>query len=40
MMRAQANELRKGGERYPFRKMFLDVGGDDPLLPRSEPPLT
>src|SRR6478672_897539 len=34
---AQADELRKRVERYPLRKMFLDVGGDDPLLPRGEP---
>jgi hypothetical protein len=34
---AQADKLRKRVKRYPLRKMFLDVGGDDPFLPRGEP---
>ena len=33
---AQADELRKRVERYLLHKMFLDVGGDDPFLPRGE----
>ena len=36
MMRAVANEPRKSGERYPLGKMFLDIRGDDPLLPARE----
>jgi hypothetical protein len=37
MEAAQANELREGAKVYPLRKMFLDVAGDAPLLPHSEP---
>jgi hypothetical protein len=37
MIWAQANELRECGERYLLRKVLLDIGGDDPLLPSGEP---
>lgn len=32
-----ADQLRKGGGRYPLRKMFFDVGGCNSQLPRAEP---
>src|SRR3982074_66146 len=36
IVRAQPNETRERGERYLLREMFLDIGGDDPLLPARE----
>lgn len=34
---AQASKLRQSGERNSFRKVFLDVGCDDSLLPAGQP---
>ena len=36
IIRTQTNETRERGERYLFGEMFLDIGGDDPLLPAGE----
>ena len=36
MTRAQTNEVRQRGKRYPLVEMLLDIGSDDPLLPGSE----
>src|SRR5712691_9344541 len=33
---AQPHELRELGERYRLRKVFCDIVGDDPLLPRRK----
>src|SRR5262249_46070662 len=33
MTRAETNEVRQRGQRYPLVDMFLDIGRDDPLLP-------
>src|SRR4029077_2830472 len=33
IIRTQANETRKRGERYLLGEMFLDIRGHDPLLP-------
>src|SRR5262245_50394245 len=36
MTRAQMNEVRQGGKRYPLVDVVLDIGSDDPLLPGCE----
>ena len=36
VVRAQASEPRKGGERYRFAQMGVDIGCDDSLLPACE----
>src|SRR6476659_3061622 len=36
IVRAQADELREGRQRYLLGKMFLDVGGDRALLPSGK----
>src|SRR5262249_25000371 len=36
MTRAQTNEVCQRGKRYLLVDVFLDIGGDDPLLPGCE----
>ena len=37
IMGAQPNKLREGRQRDLVGQVLFDIGGDDPLLPRSDP---